>query len=297
MSRLMPGDKVGVRPFSEISSSLDVNGSYQGMPFMPEMARHCGMRMTVLQRADKTCALNSEMQHLEDVVTLVNARCDGSEHGGCQLHCMLFWKEDWLERIETGESEDSKPEAGADAAVRLRTMREPGIYFCQATELTRASKGNLPRWSPVQYVRDLRSRTFTLPEFMRTVASLMIEKVSVMILPLVNNTAQGSGEAAPKRPLTLEVGDMVEVKGKKEIMCSLDPHGAHRGLGFTTDMFGCCSKRYRVKERVENIIHETTGEMRPIKNTVMLEGAACDRHRGCGRRMYFLWRESWLKKV
>jgi hypothetical protein len=264
---------------------------------MPEMVRYCGMSFTVLQRADKTCALNSEMQRLDGVITLENIRCDGIAHGGCQLRCMIFWKEAWLERCKPGEPADDEPTPDCESVSALRTERRPGVYFCQATELTRASTGDLPRWSPMQYIRDMRSRTFTPLEFVKAMIALLVEKITLMIFTRHATRRSGEIEGHSQEVLNLQPGERVEVKSRKEILASLDGRGGYRGLGFTTDMFACSGRRYCAKERIERIIHETTGEMRHVKNTVMLEGAVCDRHRGCGRRMYFLWREIWLRRV
>jgi hypothetical protein len=213
------------------------------------------------------------------------------------LRCMIFWKEAWLERCKTGQPEDDQAIPGSESLAMLRTEWEPGIYFCQATELKRAGKGDLPRWSPVQYIRDMHSRTLTPLEFVKATVLLLVEKITLMIFKRSARRHFDDNGRHSQEVLNLQPGERVEVKSRKEILASLDARGGHRGLGFTTDMFACSGRRYCVKERIERIIYETTGEMRHVKNTVMLEGAVCDRHRGCGRRMYFLWREIWLRRV
>lgn len=293
---LLPGDRVRVRPFFEILATLDSNGACEGLPFMPEMARHCGIRSMVLQRVDKACVSASGMQRLNGVVTLEYSRCDGSAHGDCQLRCLIFWKEVWLERTDAEEPEDDHTIPDSQSLTRLRTMREPGVYFCQATELIRACAGYLSGWNPLQYIRDLRSRTFSPIELMKVVIQLLVKKITSMSLSR-HAPSQQVNNSRSHEVLNLRVGENVEVKSKKEIQASLDSRGKYRGLDFTVDMYACCGKKYYVKERVERIIYETTGEMRQLKNTVILDGSACDRHRGCGRRQYFLWREIWLRRV
>ena len=111
--------------------------------------------------------------------------------------------------------------------------------------------------------------------------------------------------AAPKRIQTpacrlgLEPGELVEVKSRGEIQATLDSQGKNRGLSFTPEMARYCGERYRVAGRVEKMIVEWTGELRPLGNTVILEAVTCQglfaRH--CSRSCYHLWREVWLKRV
>src|SRR6266851_9309611 len=51
--RLWPGEWVKVRYFAEISATLDGEGRLDGLPFMPEMLRHCGQRHRVFRRVEK----------------------------------------------------------------------------------------------------------------------------------------------------------------------------------------------------------------------------------------------------
>jgi hypothetical protein len=106
------------------------------------------------------------------------------------------------------------------------------------------------------------------------------------------------GNAAGDR-LNLQPGEIVEVKGKKEIEATLDEHGRTGGLGFAAEMLDCCGRRYRVAKRVDRIVLEWSGEMRPIRDTVILEGVTCNglSRRGCPRDCFQLWREAWLKRV
>lgn len=44
---------------------------------------------------------------------------------------------------------------------------------------------------------------------------------------------------------------------------------------------------------------ESTGQLRKIKNTVLLEGAICDGSQfgGCDRSCMFFWNEAWLQRI
>jgi hypothetical protein len=64
-----------------------------------------------------------------------------------------------------------------------------------------------------------------------------------------------------------------------------------------------CGGRYRVLERVEQIINEKTGKMMRLrKDCIMLEGVACRAcyskyRRFCPRSIYPYWREVWLERA
>lgn len=99
--------------------------------------------------------------------------------------------------------------------------------------------------------------------------------------------------------LRLQPGELVEVKLEKEIEETLDHRGSSKGLLFLPEMRDYCGKRFKVYKRLERMMIESTGEIRRVKNTVLLEGAMCDgsRHHGCGRSCFFFWREAWLRRV
>ncbi|MBV9816746.1 MAG: hypothetical protein JOZ07_00185, partial [Solirubrobacterales bacterium] len=105
---LRPGDVVRIRSLDEIVETLDERGCLDGLPFMPEMARHCGRVMIVDKRADKTCDSSYEARRLEQTVQLTAARCSGAAHGGCQAACLLYFKEAWLARVIEGRLPDAR---------------------------------------------------------------------------------------------------------------------------------------------------------------------------------------------
>lgn len=54
-SGLRVGDLVEVRSAEEILATLDESGELENLPFMPEMLRFCGRRLTVHKVAHKLC--------------------------------------------------------------------------------------------------------------------------------------------------------------------------------------------------------------------------------------------------
>ena len=89
----------------------------------------------------------------------------------------------------------------------------------------------------------------------------------------------------------------MQVKTKGEVLATLDGQRKLRGLAFSGEMYAFCGRTLRVERRVERIIDETTGRMRPVADTVMLEGSRCEKYLGCARGMPLMWREAWLRPV
>ncbi len=99
--------------------------------------------------------------------------------------------------------------------------------------------------------------------------------------------------------LNLQPGELVEVKSETEITATLDVNRRHKGLLWMANMRKFCGKQYRVFKRLDTILLESNGQVRKMKNTVLLEGVYCDgvEFNGCDRSCLHYWREAWLKKV
>jgi len=93
---------------------------------------------------------------------------------------------------------------------------------------------------------------------------------------------------------------MIEVKPMESIIETLNKTGRNRGLYFSPDMRLLCGQQRRVKERLDKIIVDGTGEMRQLPNTVLLEGSLCGCETialgGCPRSEFVYWREIWLRR-
>ena len=102
----------------------------------------------------------------------------------------------------------------------------------------------------------------------------------------------------PEHVLHLQPGELVQIKSEEEVRQTLDSANRSCGLGFMEGMSQHCGKTYSVYKPVRTIILEGTGEVRRMKNTVLLEGVICDGERlGCDRSCFYFWKESWLKRV
>jgi len=313
---LRAGDEVEVRSADEILATLDPAGSAAGLPFMPEMLKHCGRRFVVSARAERICDTisHSGSMRLPDAVLLEDLRCDGTGHGGCEAECRIFWKEAWLRRVPRGEARRSRaPEGVGLVELEQRLARAskasppeaPGgeAYRCQATELVRASR-RVRLSDPRSYFRVLASGSVAPGRFVRVMGrAIVLEALSKLgRLPEVHLAGDGSPvDAAPE--LGLQPGDWVQVRSPEEIQKTLSPHGKNRGLWFDREMLPFCGKTYRVRRRVTHIVDERSGRMLRMKSDcIMLDGAVCSGENSlgrwfCPRGIFPYWRESWLRRV
>ena len=307
------GDWVEVRPLEEILGTLDAQGCLDAMPFMPEMARFCGMRFQVFKSAHKTCDTIHTYtgRHLQDAVHLAGLRCDGGFHGGCQAGCLLFWKEAWLRRAdgprETATTVESQAvRDGIAGLVRQThsedTPAEEPRYRCQATELLRATTP-LSIFDPRHYLRDVATGNLTWQRLLRGAGFALYDKLQRLRTAWRPRRGMACAERPTER-LNLQPGELVQVRSKAEIMETLDDGVRNRGLSFDAEMAPYCGRTMRVLRRVERILDEKTGKMlRLRKDCIILEDALCSglrcgiRRLGCPKSVYPYWREAWLRRV
>jgi hypothetical protein len=320
---LEPGELVSVRSAGQIFATLDERGALENLPFMPEMVKYCGQTFTVSKRADKTCGPDHGLRRMRNTVHLSNLRCDGGAHGGCQAACLMFWKEAWLERVESkrapsthhGEQLGVEEEAFVEGALLPATKGDASAgdgpaWSCQATQVRDAST-QLHGWHFGQYPRDARNWGFgkvlrvLLVEAFNRAQQLSRRHLPRFLLLRGGRTypfLEGALEKGqtPSAKLDLQPGDRVRVKSKDAIVETLDRTNHTRGLSFDAEMVKYCGRIATVRARVQQLIDEETGEMIHIKSDcVILEGVTCtsDYHRLCPRGIYPYWREIWLEKV
>jgi hypothetical protein len=300
-TRFCRGDLVEVKAPDEILQTLDANGALDHLPFMPEMSEFCGRRFTVSRRALPICVSGSQPRgfRADDVVTLDGVRCSGAAHDGCQKACVIFWRAAWLRKADTtGQSQVDLPSMD-----RLRTRLKVSIgaktYYCQASELLKATDP-LSRWEKLgRLLSGLRVGNFTALQMAQSIGTWLFLRIRRM---LVGEYARGSSVSTRVESLNLQPGEWVEVKSMQSIIETLDEHGRNRGLWFSPDMRLLCGQRRRVKGRLDKIIVDGTGQMRQLRNTVCLEDSTCGCSYmgfgmgGCSRCELTYWREIWLRR-
>jgi hypothetical protein len=308
MVRLIQGDLVEIRSADEILSTLDDNGTLHGLPFMHEMLKFVGQRVRVHRRVeyfsfdgDELCGDEPSVRAFphDDVVILENARCSGVAHGGCKRGCSIFWKESWLRRVSE-ESESAVAGNVSELERRLQSIdvNHSEVFFCQSSELLKTTRPLRWRERLGRCLRNVYTGNVSLWEMIRNIAVWIKVRGRERLFGVYPT---GRLQKTPTEVLNLQVGEMVEVKSLKEIVQTLDSRGWNRGLHFAPEMIPYCGRKMRVACRADSMIREGTGEMRSMKNTVILEDCVCDSATwafgGCPREDYVYWREIWLRRV
>src|SRR5262245_6691979 len=313
---LTVGEWVEVRSEAEILSTLDANGRLDELPFMPQMLELCGRRFRVVKRAHKLCdtANSTGGRRMSSAVFLETLRCDGQAYGGCEMQCLIVWKEAWLKRV-IPPAEPSSPGPAATGVgtsgktERLREVIRAGtrapsgrsepddpVYVCQATQMPKATQP-LSRWSIGQYVEDYRSGNARLSEILSGLLFVIYEEFvgaglgfgSAMRWAYDRFQRLRGGTPYPSRrgciakngrtpstTLGLHVGDLVRVKSHAEILKTVDEELRNRGMSFHGEMVPYCGRELRVAQRARKLMNERTGKLMELRNEcLVLDGADC----------------------
>ena len=103
-SDLKPGDLVKIRSKDQILQTLDKNNKLKGCYFMDEMWQYCGTQQRVLKRVNYFYDEgNFQMRKAKKTVLLDGLHCHGivsDSKQRCDRHCLFFWREEWLEKID-----------------------------------------------------------------------------------------------------------------------------------------------------------------------------------------------------
>jgi hypothetical protein len=307
--RFRAGDRVVVRSPEEILSTLDSDGTLEGLPFMPEMLDWCGKILRVERRATQTCvAVDPPEYHhryfnSNDVVLLEDTRCSGASHDGCKRGCKVFWKEAWLRNADSADESNARSSvASENLRTRLKTKIDER-YFCQSTELRRATvpfPSDRKWWRARVALMELRSgdRSF------RELTAMFARWGYYRLLRRVRGYEWLRGphdRITPTLSLGLERGDTVRVKSRAEIQATLDRAQRNRGLHVCYEMTSLFGKMTKIRDRVDQIIDEKTGQMHHLSSTVTLElgegRCFCGQETGdCPRGELMYWREIWLER-
>lgn len=299
-ARLRPGELVQVRSLPEILATLDAKGCLEGLPFMPEMAAYCGHRYPVMRRVDKIWEYVhlSGMRRVRNAVLLKTLRCDGRSHGGCQAACQLIWKEAWLKQPGP-DVPDARGIAHRPDLSRLAhaTVDGKSRYFCQMTEIMQASTRVGPR-DVGHYWRDLVGGNIRLIPLLMEISIRVFNGTQWRLGRTMWPVFQpGRSESSPHQDLGLQPGQIVRVRSKHEIEPTLNRRFRNRGLEFGKDQLFYSGGSYRVVARINQIVHEGTGEMLRFEiPSILLEGV--NEIGGSilnPQNQFYFWREIWLE--
>jgi len=346
-SGMKSGEWVEVRSQEEILATLDENARVDELPFMPQMLQYCGQKFQVDKHLHKMCCLATDAsgRKMSNAVTLEALRCDGLVYGGCEMKCMIIWKEAWLKRVDPckaglpprrlGETvnvvQGSKNGKGCSVAGIYAGTQAPykdgpsmnPVFVCQATQIPHATEP-LSQWSLGQYYQDYVSGNVPIQSIISRLLLLFYRDFLVASglglgsvfrwtydtferiagrtpFPWRKGVLPKDGRT-PTANLNLQVGEQVRIRQYSEIQKTLDESGRNRGLIFAPELASHCGKTFRVAQRVQKLMNESTGQLMVLKNEcLVLEGANCDGKTtnplNCPRASFPYWREIWLERV
>jgi hypothetical protein len=103
VSSLKKGDLVMVRSIDEIKSTLDPFNELKGCAFLQEMNKYCGTEQRVFKSMERFMdERDYKVKKTRGLILLENNFCSGTPvFGKCDRSCFLFWREEWLEKIES----------------------------------------------------------------------------------------------------------------------------------------------------------------------------------------------------
>jgi hypothetical protein len=99
---LQVGDWVRVRLREEIEATLDRWKELKGCAFLEDMWQYCGTTQRVLQPMERFLdERDYKVKKVKGIVLLEGAICRGTPvFGRCDRCCHLYWRVEWLEKIE-----------------------------------------------------------------------------------------------------------------------------------------------------------------------------------------------------
>jgi hypothetical protein len=297
------GEVVEICSWETIQQTLDARGTLDGVPFMREMLPHCGQRVRILRYVDKVYdyGKSKTLRRVNDCVLLVNLRCDGSAHGGCQARCSMFWKTAWLKR--PGAPDNTAParsdrDRTTEGVAKAMTEQYEEPYTCQYTEVAAASSP-MKWWDIRKDLRPLLSGNVSLPAFVVALLTRAFNRVQGLRggvpFPQVSNSGQSKTPVVTKN---MRTSDAVAVLSMQEIGQTLDAGSRNRGLWFDREMTKHCRQSYKVLQRVDRIIDDATRRMVPMKTPcIVLEDVVATGEflHFCAQQEYLFWREAWLR--
>ena len=172
---------------------------------MPEMLELCGQRFRVSKRAYTVCIYEPGTPlgfNTDDVVTLEGVRCSGAAHDGCQKSCTIFWREAWLRKVDHAavQSQAASPSA-EQLQARLKVSIGPETYYCQASELKRATHSLSKRERIRGYLSGLRAGNFGSLEMAQSIGIwLVLENPQDVPWGARAGKQRGYADRVPKPP-------------------------------------------------------------------------------------------------
>jgi hypothetical protein len=137
---------------------------------------------------------------------------------------------------------------------RLKVKSDDTHYYCQSTELSKATEAFPGRhkfwWVRIPF-REIRNGDRSVSELLK----LFVLKYWQRLRLAVNSeTLRGPHKRAPSESLDLQPDDLVRVKSRVEIVQTMDHNERNRGLSLSHEMMRCCRAVAEVRYRVDRLI-------------------------------------------
>jgi hypothetical protein len=148
-------------------------------------------------------------------------------------------------------------------------------------------------------LNEVREGEMAVREFLRLGLRALANKLrAVAGAPDMGMILGESGEKT-RGALGLQPGDWVRIRDMEAIRATVGPHGRNLGLSFEPEMTRYVGHVRQVDRVIERIIHEETGGMVRLGQTVTLKNLYCQGYcaKACPRTNPLFWREIWLERV
>lgn len=110
---LASGDWVRIRSEEEIRATLDHWGEMKGCAFIQDMWQYCGTEQQVFKPVERFLdERDYKVKRVNGVVILKGLICIGTPvFERCDRACHLFWRTEWLEKIDGPASKGARQES------------------------------------------------------------------------------------------------------------------------------------------------------------------------------------------
>jgi hypothetical protein len=110
---LQPGELVRVRPHEEILRTLTTASKNRGMLWDAELVPYCGQTHRVLRRVTRIVdERTGRMQEMKSPCIILDSVVCQARYSGCRMFCPRsiypYWREIWLERVDSTPAEKSE---------------------------------------------------------------------------------------------------------------------------------------------------------------------------------------------
>jgi hypothetical protein len=105
---LRPGDLVRIKSKEEIEATLDKTSHNRGLSFDGEMSNYCGRTARVQARVNRLIdeSTGDMIDIKSDCIILEGVVCSGDYHRFCSRAIYPYWREIWLEKIDSSPHEN-----------------------------------------------------------------------------------------------------------------------------------------------------------------------------------------------